>query len=191
MSTFQNSDEPTADQYEMYRLNKCVGMSQTKLAARFQISQPSVSNYVRKVEEWLRGEQREEVALLRTRMTARLEHVYVEAMQAWEQSKEPEVVKTVKVETAGESTTTRTTPQTGQAAYLRLAMDSLDQMQGIWGTDMANSERRGELRSVGLTQIQLIEQQLKRLTDTRDGLLARGLGQVSTPPAISSTLNRA
>ena len=191
MSTFQNSDEPTADQYEMYRLNKCVGMSQTKLAARFQISQPSVSNYVRKVEEWLRGEQREEVALLRTRMTARLEHVYVEAMQAWEQAKEPEVVKTVKVEAAAESTSTRETPQTGQAAYLRVAMDSLDQMQGIWGTDMANSERRGELRSVGLTQVQRIEQQLKKLTETRDRIIASERRQVSTPPAISSTLNRA
>lgn len=155
----------------MYRLHKCVGMSQTKVAAKFQVSQPTVSNYVRRVEERLRWEQRDEVLLLRARMTARLEHVYIESMQGWEQSKEPLIVATMKVENGGESRTTRTTPQTGEAAYLRVAMESLNQMHGIWGTDMVASERRGEPRVVGLTQVQIIEQKLKQLQDFRDKLL--------------------
>ena len=189
MSTFPNTDEPTWEMLEMYRLHRCCGIPQTKVATQFGISQSTVSKSMTKVEEWQRGQFREEVALFRTRFTSRLEHLYGEALQTWEVSKAPQVVTTTKAEQAEQSdgqrhgdegsgqetkvTTTRETSQTGNPAFLRIAMDSLNQIQNLWSGEMVASERRGEYRSVGKTQMQLVEDKIKQLQELRESLVSK------------------
>jgi predicted transcriptional regulator len=182
MSSAQNTEEPTPEMIEMYRLNRLMGVPQVQIAERFQVSQPSVSKYIRRAEEWLRGEQREEVALLRTRITARLEYLYTESVQAWERSKQVLVVKTTKTEKASkpdeqavpgetESTTVRETPQCGEVGFIRIAIESLNQLEGIWQPEMQAAERRGETRAAGKTQLEMVDLQLAKLREVREKLM--------------------
>lgn len=186
MLNSQFSEDPTPEMIEMYRLNRLMGVPQVQIAERFQVSQPSVSKYIRRAEEWLRGEQREEVALLRTRITSRLEHVYTESMQAWERSKQVLVVKTTKTEKASqslsqqditarpgetESTTIRETPQYGELGFMRIAIESLNQMEGIWRAEMQTAERRGEIRAAGKTQLEMVDIHLAKLREVRERLM--------------------
>jgi predicted transcriptional regulator len=188
MSNSQITEEPTPEMIEMYRLNRLMGVTQVQIAERFQVSQPSVSKYIRRAEEWLRGEQREEVDLLRTRITSRLEYLYTEAMQAWERSKQVLVVRTTKSERAKntssqsgaqnvpgetESTTIRETPQCGEVGFIRIAVESLNQMGSIWQPEMKAAERRGEIRAAGKTQLELIDAHLAKLQDARKKLIGR------------------
>ena len=186
MSTSQNTEEPSADMIEMYRLNRLMGIPQVEVAERFQVSQPSVSKYLRRVEEYLRWEQREEVRLFRTRITSRLEHLYTESIQAWERSKAPQIVKTTKIENGSDSslqpsgepqaattnsTTIRETPQNGEVGFMRIAMESLGHIETIWRAEMDAAERQGELRACGKTRLELIDQQLEKLRGMKERLL--------------------
>ena len=171
---------------EMYRLNRLMGLPQTEVAQRFGVSQPTVSKAVTKVEHWQRSQFREEVSLFRTRMTLRLEHLYAEAMQTWAMSKTPLVVTTTREERGNQRQasnqespqattviTTRDTPQCGNPAFLRIAMDSLDQINNLWSGEIANSSRQSEYRVAGKTQIQVIEDKIGQLKELRENLVAK------------------
>jgi hypothetical protein len=109
-------------------------------------------------------------------------------MQAWERSKQVLVVRTTKSERAKntssqsgaqnvpgetESTTIRETPQCGEVGFIRIAVESLNQMESIWQPEMKAAERRGEIRAAGKTQLELIDAHLAKLQDARKKLIGR------------------
>ena len=166
MDSLENDDQPSADMLEMYRLHRCMGLPQTKIAEQFGITQPTVSKYVARAEQWLRHQYRDQISLFRTRGTARLEHIYSEAVQAWEASKSPEVVKTTRTEKGAEVTSVRESAQTGNPAFLRAATEALQQIDDLWSDEMIAADRKGnETRVAGMNQQQMIEAQIRRLQD--------------------------
>jgi predicted transcriptional regulator len=166
MDPFENDDRPSPDMLEMYRLHRCMGLPQTKIAEQFGITQPTVSKYVARAEQWLRYQYRDQIALFRTRGTARLEHIYSESVQAWEASKAPEVVKTTRSEKGAEVTTIRESAQAGNPAFLRAAVEALQQIDDLWADEMIAADRKGsETRVAGMNQQQAIEAQIRRLQD--------------------------
>lgn len=174
MSTFENADEPTPEMLEMYHQHRCRGIPQTKIAAQFGITQPTVSKHIAKAESWLRNQYREEVSLFRTRITLRLEHLYGEAVQGWEASKLPAVVKTTRVEKGAEVTTIRETAQTGNPAFIRAANEVLGQFDAIWSEEAASADRSsGEVRYAGKSHIEALDVKIKQLQEIRQRAIAR------------------
>ena len=162
-----NGFEPTEDQIEIYRLHRCMGMPQKEVASRFGVAQQTVSKYVLIVRDWLRYAKREELTSLRADLTERWENLYYESMRAWTRSQETEVVTTRKNEAGVESKTTRETPQVGFPAFLKLAGEALCGIANLWEADMLATSRQGDVRSVGKSQSELIDDQMKRLRDMR------------------------
>ena len=158
----ENGFKPTEDQIEVYRLHRCMGMTQKEVASRFGIAQQTVSKYVLMVRDWLRYAKREELTSLRADLTERWETLYRESMRAWTRSQEPEVVTTHK-SGKEDSETVRETPQVGSPVFLRMAGTALSGITDLWEADMLAASRQGEIRSVGKSQVQLIDDQMKRL----------------------------
>ena len=156
------STEPTDVHFEMFRLFKCMGLTQTAVAKQFGITQQAVSKIVINVREYLKFAKREEVSTLRGDLTERWETLYLESMRAWTRSQEPEVVTTHK-SGQEDSETVRETPQVGSPGFLRMAGTALSGITDLWEADMLAASRQGEIRSVGKSQVQLIDDQMKRL----------------------------
>lgn len=186
MSTLQNGGEPTLEMLEMYRLNRLMGMPQVQVAERFQVSQSAVSKTVARVEQWQRSQYQEEASLFRTRVTNRLEHLYSEAMQTWTISQAPKVVTTTRVERDGSASeagqaatpervvvTRQESAQTGNPAFLRIAIDAVEQLRGLWAEEIANTSHDGGFRYAGKSRLEVVESQLERLREMRERLIQR------------------
>lgn len=168
MSPVESDDHPTPEMLEMYRQNRCMGISQAQIATEFGITQPTVSKNIAKAERWLRNQYRDEVALFRARSTARLEYLYGEAVRGWESSKLPAIVKMTRIEKGTEISTMRESPSIGNPAFLRVASDTLKLIDAIWADDMKAGDRPGtEIRVAGMTQLQMIEAHIQKLQESR------------------------
>ena len=169
----ENSSEPTLDQLEMFRLHVCAGMNQSEVAEWFGMTQQAISKHVRFVREYLRYAKREEISTLRATLTEKWEHLYVQAVRAWNRSQKTEVVKTIQdSEKTGVTETVRETPQVGAPAFLKIAQDALKGIEGLWAGEMTAVDRRGDGRSAGKTQLQRIEMKLEELNRAKLKLLA-------------------
>ena len=161
------NQDPNDDQWEAYRLHRCMGMSQSEVATRFGVTQQCVSKWVALVRDYLRYAKREELTSLRADLTSRWENLYYESMRAWTRSQATEVVTTRKNEAGVESKTTRETPQVGACQFLKMAGTALVGIANLWEADMLATSRQGDIRSVGKSQRELIDDQMKRLSDMK------------------------
>lgn len=161
------SQEPTPDQFDAYQAFAIEGTPQSVVAKRFAVSRFSITRWCHKVAEWNRAENRERVGALRTLVTDRYEYIYRQAVQGFVKSQEEEVVTTTSDDGDKVTETVRTTPQSGNPAFLAIATKVLEGVTKLWHADMAANERRGDVRMAGKTHLQMVEAQLARLTDTR------------------------
>jgi len=72
------------------------GRTQQQIAISLGISQPAVSKIARRVEERLLADVAFKADRQRARQTLRLEHIYGEAMRAWQDSRKDSVVASAK-----------------------------------------------------------------------------------------------
>ena len=77
-----------AREYQAFDLS-LQGKSQIEIASALGISQPAVSKLLRRIEDRHVKEMPADLRRLRVRMIARFDHVYAEAMQAFDRSKRP------------------------------------------------------------------------------------------------------
>jgi DNA-binding CsgD family transcriptional regulator len=117
-----------------------VGRTQHQIAEALGISQPGVSKIVRRAEEKLLTDFAYKTERQRARQTLRLEHIYGQAMHAWQDSKQ-EGLRRRQRKTEHESGTGSTVAELisenrhGDPRYLDEARKALTDMRKVWGVD--------------------------------------------------------
>ncbi len=117
-----------------------LGWSQHQIAADLGISQAAVSKILKRIETRILQELAETVERQKARHTLRLEHLFAEAMRAWEQSKTDSTRRRQRKTQAGAGATGATLEivtenQHGDPRYLDEARKALGDHRKIWGLD--------------------------------------------------------
>ena len=118
-----------------------LGWSQHQIAGDLGVSQAAVSKILRRVEERVLRELRTVVERQKARHSMRLEHLYAEAMRAWNDSKTDSTRRRQRKTQAGAGTGGTTVAevvsenQHGDPRYLEEARKSLADHRKLWGLD--------------------------------------------------------
>lgn len=145
MESDRHRQEQQVWQQEAWKL-RVSGWTQQRIAEHLGVSQPRVSQILKKIEAKLHAEFVDEAAEIKARQTAQLEHVYTEALYQWLRSCEDLERTTVVSGRAGVSAvmgvidlpnleTTMKEGQSGNPALLAQAMKALADIRAIWGLE--------------------------------------------------------
>jgi hypothetical protein len=118
-----------------------LGWSQHRIAGDLGISQPAVSKILKRIELRLLREFTGTVELQKVRHSLRLEHLFGEAMRAWEQSKADTTRRRQRKSEGGQGGANATVAeivvenQGGNPRYLEEARKALADHRTLWGLD--------------------------------------------------------
>jgi predicted transcriptional regulator len=118
-----------------------LGWSQHQIAADLGISQPAVSRILNRVELRVLRELTATVERQKARHTVRLEHIFAEAMRAWDQSKADTTRRRQRKSDGGPGGAGATVAeivvenQHGDPRYLDEARKALADHRKLWGLD--------------------------------------------------------
>ena len=116
------------------------GWTQAQIAADLHVSQPGVSKLLGRVEQRVLQELNTVVGRQKARQTLRLEHLYNEAMRAWDRSK-ADTTRRRQRKTQGGANGDATMAELvvedehGDPRYLEQARRALTDMTKLWGLD--------------------------------------------------------
>ena len=138
----------------------CQGRTQYEIAAKLGISQPAVSQILKRVSTRVLKQLETEVAQRKALQNIRLEGIYAEAMDAWHESKQPKKKSRSKKLVAGggltpeqltaardgvplhvgqrtvrEETTNEAATCDGNFLFLQTALAALADQRKLWGID--------------------------------------------------------
>jgi predicted transcriptional regulator len=117
-----------------------LGWSQPQIAGDLGISQAAVSKLLRRIETRLLRELAETVQRQKARQTLRLEHLFAEAMRAWNESKADTTRRRQRQTQGGDGAGATVAElvvenQHGDPRYLDEARKSLADQRKLWGLD--------------------------------------------------------
>jgi hypothetical protein len=118
-----------------------LGWSQHRIAADLGVSQAAVSKILQRIDRRLLQEMRERAEHHKARHTLRLEHVFAEAMHAWDASKADTTRRRQRKTRSGtgdaEGTVAEVVVQNqhGDPRYLEEARKALGDQRKLWGLD--------------------------------------------------------
>lgn len=166
-------NEPTLDQLQAYRLHTIERVPVAKVAEKFGVTTRSIHYWCKAVADWMRAEQMEQIATLRTVLTDRIDYIYSQAIRSFRLSKRDKVVTTrTNSEKNGEEDKVQRTPQAaGDPTFLRIAKDAVIAYGDLWHANMAASDKGTGVRAAGKTQLQMVESQLAKLNRVHRQLL--------------------
>jgi hypothetical protein len=162
-----------------------LGWSQHRIAADLGISQAAVSKLLRRVETRVLRELIDLVDRQKVRHTLRLEHLYAEAMGAWEQSKTDTTRRRQRKTEGGTGGASASVAeivvenQHGDPRYLDEARKALADHRKLWGLD---APHQLDVRATRDTYEGMTEEALREELARQTHLLGDG------PPAVVEPL---
>jgi hypothetical protein len=165
-----------------------LGWSQHQIAADLGISQAAVSKLLKRIEVRVLRELTDAVERQKARHTLRLEHLFAEAMRAWEHSKGDTTRKRQRKTQAGSGGADATVAevviqsQRGDPRFLDEARKALADHRKLWGLD---APQRMDVRAPRNPYDGMTEEALRELL-ARQGAL---LGEPTDVPADSVSPN--
>lgn len=148
----RNADEdgtPSPRDLQVYA-RLCEGKTLRATGEEFGLSYESIRRIGNSIDAWLTPQLYQEIRSIKARQTGSLQHIYCEAMDAWEKSKRDSLKFTTGTNAAGAVDQTVREQRVGDPQYLNAAMKALEQIRNIWGADSKlgpNSDL--DVRSVG------------------------------------------
>ena len=153
------------------------GWSQPQIAADLGVSQAAVSKILRRVEGRMLRELSATVERQKARQTVRLEHLFAEAMRAWEASQEDSTRRRQRKSdgaSGGAGTTVAelvVENQHGDPRYLDQARHALADQRKVWGLD---APQKVDVRASRNRFDDMTEEALREELATQTRLLATG-----------------
>lgn len=184
----QNGHEPRARirTRELRTMELTVlGWSQHQIAADLGVSQAAVSKILNRVERRVLRELTATVERQKVRHTLRLEHIFTEAMRAWDQSKADTTRRRQRKSEGGPGGPGATIAeivvenQHGDARYLEEARKALADHRKLWGLD---APQKVDLRASRNPFEGMTEGALREELTKQSRLLAVGGPISGTPP---------
>jgi DNA-binding transcriptional LysR family regulator len=122
------------------------GRTQLDIARTIGVSQPAVSKMLRRLEERFLADQAFRIERQRARHTARLEHVYRQALEAWAASQTDTVRRRQRKTEGGAGAGTLSSEivsakQHGDPRYLEVARRALADLRAVWGVNAPEALR--------------------------------------------------
>ena len=109
------------------------GESQKALSEAYSITPQRVGQIIAKMDAEALEKMAAKRMLMKARQTRQQEHIYAEAMAAWERSKADAVTIQETTGEDGDKTTTTTKGQSGDPRFLDQANRALDSIGKLWG----------------------------------------------------------
>lgn len=165
------------------------GWTQPQIAADLGISQAAVSKIVRRVEERVLHELTAVVGRQKARHTLRLEHLYAEAMRAWDQSKSDTTRRRQRKTQSGTGGPGATVAeivvenQHGDPRYLDESRKALADLRKLWGLD---APQKVDVHASRNPYDGLSEDALREELERQGRLLAAADPCLSDTPATTS-----
>lgn len=175
---------PNSQQMEIYD-NICDGIAYWREAKRLKTTTLQIRALCQHIDQYLRDRWFRDVREVRVRHHRCLEGLFFRAVESFEASKEPEVVKEI-ITTAGKddkgelvkSIKERTVPHAaGNPAFLSVARECLSDIREVWGVNKRVSDDPvdptkpdDEQRVGGIPKNVLIKTQIQRLQITLEAL---------------------
>jgi predicted transcriptional regulator len=159
--------------------------SQQQIAADLGISQAAVSKILRRVEGRMLREISATVERQKARQTVRLEHLFAEAMRAWEDSKADSTRRRQRKSDGGSGGAGATVAelvvenQHGDPRYLDQARNTLADQRKLWGLD---APQKMDLRASRNPFDDMTEEALREALARQRRLLAAGQLVVEDAP---------
>jgi predicted transcriptional regulator len=175
-----------------------LGWSQHQIAADLGISQAAVSKLLKRTEGRTLREMTAVIERQKVRQAMRLEHIYAQAMQAWEQSKTDRSRKRQR-KTQGASGGPGATVaeivvenQHGDPRYLEQALKALTDHRKLWGLDAPQKVDVRASRNPydGMSEEALLEEVTRQArllgvsTPLLDGSVAAALPMKGSPETV-------
>lgn len=139
--------EPSIRDLEIYAEIK-KGRTYRDVAPDFDVSYSNVHAVCKKIDKWLRPQWMDEIRDVMTRQSEHLEHIFCEAMAAWELSKQDRITVTKKndgtLAAQDEITIRREHNKLGDPKYLAEARKALADIRKIWGAETKASAFQGD-----------------------------------------------
>jgi hypothetical protein len=181
--------EPSAFQWAVYEQVRKGGTYRQVAAAFTEAGEPithqGVSNICGRVDEYLAQQSMERVRAMRERHTGHLEHLFCEAMAAWEASKGivvTEEFESVTIKGAdgeaepAEKKKRKEVHSAGNPAFLSEARAALAEIRKVHAVDKnpkirEEDEGADDERVAGKSRVQVIEETINRLLAAKQALL--------------------
>ena len=126
-----NGPEPSPRDFEIYR-ELCKGRTLRDVGDEFELDHSVIWRIREKIEKYLSPRFQKQISRIKVRQTTSLEHIFSEAMAAWEKSKEPTVEVTDTVTDEGDIHSVKRKSTSGQPAHLNQARGALADIRAIW-----------------------------------------------------------
>ena len=169
-----------------------LGWPQHQIAADLGVSQAAVSKILKRVEVRAAREQTATIERQKARQTLRLEHVYREAVRAWEQSQTDATRRRQRKTQPGAGGAGATVAeitvenQHGDPRYLEAARKALADLRKLWGLD---APQKVDVRATRNPHEGLSDEALREAVARQTELLAAGDPIESEAPTRSEQEN--
>ena len=170
-----------------------LGWSQHQIAADLGVTQAAVSKILDRVERRVLRELIATVERHKARHTLRLEHLFAEAMRAWDQSKADTTRRRQRKSEGGPGGPGATVAelvvenQHGDARYLEEARKALADLRKLWGLD---APQRVDLRASRNPFAEMTDDALREELTRQSRLLVVG-GPISAAPPLTEAARNA
>jgi hypothetical protein len=154
--------ERKMDTYRQVWILRCQGRTLAQVAEAVGLSITSVCKVLKRIRERMDRQVADHAAQVRHEQSGRLDHLYSEAVEAWERSKDAAKAVTKTEDSGGEGGKRQRVQQTaaervGEVEYLQEAREILADQRNLWGIGREEAKDAAGAMTLNITTIAAVE----------------------------------
>jgi hypothetical protein len=154
--------ERKMDTYRQVWILRCQGRTLAQVAEAVGLSITSVCKVLKRIRERMDRQVADHAAQVRFEQSGRLDHLYSEAVDAWERSKEAAKTVAKTEDSGGEGGKRSRVQQTaaervGEVEYLQEAREILQDQRNLWGIGREEAKDAPGAMTLNITTIAAVE----------------------------------
>jgi predicted transcriptional regulator len=151
--------------YDEVAKHLCIGTPERRIAELLNVSRGAVEHYKRKIYAHWRENAQEAIDAALQQSLHRLQHIYLTAWEAYEESKREAVSTSTFTamiqgkdgkEREERATVTRDKPATGNPVFLNTALQAIDRINSIYGLEAARKIANADGSPVQAANVEVV-----------------------------------